>query len=154
MTGWSAIEHSHWDWRNKIQSVKAGHHMLVAVEYEGEVQGIMAVLRGPATLPALRTSSRVRRLPGIGAPGISGCPRPCLGSWALVQFLSAPKPSASAWRWGSKAESGCTRSTGRGVLQGQCGMTEFGKDSGYFDLTYFEFTGQRATEWLAAIGGA
>ena len=31
-------------------------------------------------------------------------------------------------------------------------MTEFGADPRYFDLTYFEYTGQQATEWLASIG--
>ena len=40
-----------------------------------------------------------------------------------------------------------------GFYKTRCKMTDFGKDSGYFDLTYFEYTGQQATEWLAAIGG-
>ncbi len=40
--GLASVEHSHWDWRNKIHSVEAGRHALVAVEYEGELQGIMA----------------------------------------------------------------------------------------------------------------
>jgi hypothetical protein len=34
----------------------------------------------------------------------------------------------------------------------QCRMTEFGKDVDCFDLTYFEFTSQQATDWLAATG--
>jgi len=34
----------------------------------------------------------------------------------------------------------------------RCRMTEFGTDPRYFDLTYFEFIGQQATEWLAATG--
>jgi hypothetical protein len=28
--GLAPLEHSHWDWRNKIDSVEAGRHMLVA----------------------------------------------------------------------------------------------------------------------------
>src|SRR5437868_7324763 len=55
MTGQAAglapLEHEHWDWRNKADSVEAGHHMLVAVECHGEAQGLMAVLRTPR--PAL-----------------------------------------------------------------------------------------------------
>lgn len=43
----ATLKHSHWDWRNKFHSVEAGRHMLVAVECQGEAQGIMAVLRPP-----------------------------------------------------------------------------------------------------------
>ena len=38
--GLAPLEHSHWDWRNKAESVEAGLHMLVAVECEGDPQGI------------------------------------------------------------------------------------------------------------------
>ena len=31
-------------------------------------------------------------------------------------------------------------------------MTSIGLDPLYFDLTYFEFTGQQASDWLASIG--
>ena len=30
----------------------------------------------------------------------------------------------------------------------RCRMTELGQDIEYFDLTYFEFAGQQAIEWL------
>jgi hypothetical protein len=30
--GQTALEHEHWDWRNKADSVEAGHHRLVALE--------------------------------------------------------------------------------------------------------------------------
>ena len=36
----------------------------------------------------------------------------------------------------------------------RCRMTEFGADPGYYDLTYFEYTGQQATDWLVALGEA
>jgi hypothetical protein len=45
--GLAPLEHTHWDWRNKADSVEAGHHMLVAVECEAAIQGLMAVLRLP-----------------------------------------------------------------------------------------------------------
>src|SRR3954471_19582141 len=38
----AAVEHARWNWRNKSDSV-AGRHRLVAVECEGQVQGLMAV---------------------------------------------------------------------------------------------------------------
>jgi hypothetical protein len=31
-------------------------------------------------------------------------------------------------------------------------MTRVGPDPNYYDLTYFEYTGQHATDWLASIG--
>src|SRR4029079_12680175 len=34
----------------------------------------------------------------------------------------------------------------------QCGMTRVGFDPDYYDLPYYEFTSQQATDWLAAIG--
>jgi hypothetical protein len=45
--GLAPLEHSHWDWRNKIDRVEAGRHLLIAVECQGVVQGIMAILRIP-----------------------------------------------------------------------------------------------------------
>jgi hypothetical protein len=47
VAGLAPLEHTHWDWRNKADSVEAGYHMLVAAECRGEAQGIMAVLRNP-----------------------------------------------------------------------------------------------------------
>lgn len=46
-TGLAPLEHAHWDWRNKADSVEAHYHLLVAVECEGEPQGLMAVTRFP-----------------------------------------------------------------------------------------------------------
>ena len=34
----------------------------------------------------------------------------------------------------------------------RCRMTKVGPDPHHFDLTYFEYTGQQATDWLASIG--
>src|SRR2546426_4142985 len=45
--GLAQPEHEHWDWRNKVDGVEGGRHMLVAIELLGEPQGIMAVLRNP-----------------------------------------------------------------------------------------------------------
>ena len=53
-SGLTSFEHAHWDWRNKVHSVEAGRHMLVAVECQGEVQGLMAVLRLP--VPSRRSA--------------------------------------------------------------------------------------------------
>jgi hypothetical protein len=34
----------------------------------------------------------------------------------------------------------------------RCRMTNSGADPDYYDLTYFEYTGHQAAEWLATIG--
>jgi hypothetical protein len=34
----------------------------------------------------------------------------------------------------------------------RCRMTKTGPDPDYYDLTYFEYTGQQAADWLASIG--
>ena len=41
-----------------------------------------------------------------------------------------------------------------GFYTHRCRMTRVGTDPHYYDLTYFEYTGQQATDWLAAIGEA
>jgi len=46
--GLAPLEHSHWDWRNKIDSVEAGRHLLVAVE----CQGSSATKRASGWLPS------------------------------------------------------------------------------------------------------
>ena len=34
----------------------------------------------------------------------------------------------------------------------RCGMTRVGFDPDYYDLPYYEFTSQQATNWLVSIG--
>ena len=84
--GLTPFEHAHWDWRNKVHSVEAGRHMLVSVECDGQVQGLMAVLRSPQRS---RPSPTIRSFTWITwkrRPGISGCYRSRLGSWVSAQF--------------------------------------------------------------------
>jgi hypothetical protein len=148
--GLAPLEHSHWDWRNKAESIGAGHHMLVAVEYEGDVQGLMAVLRQPK--PArlgeghvvyidylesapwnLKDGSQPPRFFGVGKVLIAEAIRLSLemNLNGLIGLHSLPQ-----------AESFYLR----------CQMTRVGPDREYFDLTYFEFTNQQAMDWLAALG--
>jgi hypothetical protein len=151
--GLTPLEHSHWDWRNKADSVEAGLHVLVAVECEGEPQGIMAVLRTPRrsrhtgevvvyvdyleSAPwNLKGASAPPRFMGIGTVLIAEAVRLSLemGLEGQVGLHSLPQ-----------AES---------FYKNRCRMTEFGADPGYYDLTYFEYTGQQAKDWLVAIGEA
>src|SRR5262245_23927667 len=51
------LDHAHWDWRNKIDSVETGHYRLVAVKYEEQSQGLMAVTRTPRPAALSRGSA-------------------------------------------------------------------------------------------------
>lgn len=149
--GLAPLEHSHWDWRNKADSVQAGRHLLVAVECEGDAQGLMAVLRLPRrsvlenghvvyvdyleTAPwNLKMATATPRFLGVGTVLIAEAVRLSLEMQlgGRVGLHSLPQAEAFYAR--------------------RCGMTRLGPDPAYFDLTYFEHTGQQATEWLASIG--
>jgi hypothetical protein len=124
--------------------------MLVAVECQGQPQGLMAVLRSPRrsrlgdghvvyvdyveTAPwNLKSSNASPRFSGVGT---------CL----LAEAVRLSFESGFGGRVGlhslPQAEAFYTR----------CGMTQVGADPSYFDLVYFEYTAQQASDWLASIG--
>ncbi|MCI0378188.1 MAG: hypothetical protein L0215_11330 [Gemmataceae bacterium] len=148
--GLAPLEHSHWDWRNKADSVEAGRHMLVAVECAGEPQGIMAVLRMPQPSKLseehlvyvdyvesapwnLKVSDGSPRFLGVGTILIAESVRLSLemGLGGRLGLHSLPQAEAFYRR---------------------CGMTCVGQDPAYYDLSYFEFVGRQATDWLTSIG--
>jgi hypothetical protein len=150
--GLAPLEHEHWDWRNKADRIEAGQAMLLAIECAGDVQGVMAVLRIPQlarlgegsvvyvdyveTAPwNLKGFTTPPRFVGVGTLLIAEAVRLSLetGLYGRVGLHSLPQ-----------AEAFYTR----------CTMTRVGPDPSYYDLTCFEFTGQQATDWLAAIGGS
>ena len=151
VSGLAPLEHSHWDWRNKADSVEEGRHMLIAVECDGNVQGLMAVLRfprpgnlgeGPVVYVDylesapwnLKSSTSSPRFVGVGTILIADAVRLSreIGLEGRVGLHSLPQ-----------AES---------FYSGRCRMTKVGPDPDYYDLTYFEYTGQQASDWLAAVG--
>jgi hypothetical protein len=149
--GLAPLEHAHWDWRNKRDSIKTGHHLAVVVECEGDLQGAMAVLRTP----------RAARL-GTGhvvyVDYVEAAP------WNLKAFASQPRflgvgtvLIADAIRLSMEMQLGGaiglhSLPQAEQFYAQRCGMTRVGHDSNYFDLTYFEQTPHGATDWLAAIG--
>lgn len=148
--GLAPLEHAHWDWRNKADSVEAGHHMLVAVEWNGEVQGLMAVLRHP----------RPGRLSGghvVYVDYLESAP------WNLKGFGESPRflgvgtvLMAEAVRISS--ETGFEGRVGLHSLPqaeafyDRCQMTRLGDDPRYFDLAYYEYSGRSGIHWLTSIG--
>jgi hypothetical protein len=145
------LEHSHWDWRNKVERVEAGYHMLVVVECEQIAQGFMAVLRNP------RLSLYSRELV-VYVDYLESAPWNLKGSSVQPRFMGVGTVLiAEAIRL--SLEIGLNGRVGLHSLpqaeefyKSRCRMTDFGEDPGYFDLTYFEYNGQQATEWLSSIG--
>jgi hypothetical protein len=151
VAGLNPLEHSHWDWRNKIESVEIGRHMLVAIECENDVQGIMAISRIPR--PAQRRDGSV-----IYVDYLESAP------WNLKQTATAPRFIGVGTALISEAirisvETGLGGRVGlhslpqaEGFYSQRCRMTRVGIDSTYYDLTYYEYADQQATTWLTAIG--
>jgi hypothetical protein len=151
VTGLNPLEHSHWDWRNKIESVEIGRHMLVTVAYETEIQGIMAIERIPR-------SARLSNGSIIYVDYLESA------RWNLKQFANTPRfigvgtsLIAEAIRIG--VEAGLNGRVGlhslpqaEGFYSQRCRMTRVGLDPGYFDLPYYEYADQQATDWLVSIG--
>ena len=147
--GLNPLEHDHWCWRNKAESVEEWRHMLVAIECEGRWQGAMAVARLP----------RSSRLGG--------------GAVVYVDYLEAApwnlkSPLAPAWFKGVgialladavrlSNETGLDGRVGLHSLPQaepfytRCGMTRVGEDPDYYGLPYYEYTGPQAAEWLASM---
>lgn len=130
--GLAPLEHAHWDWRNKADSVEAGRHMLVAIECDGKVQGLMAVLRLPR--PArlgdgyvvyvdyleaapwnLKSSADSPRFLGVGTVLIAEAVRISVeeGFEGRVGLHSLPQAEA---------------------FYDKCRMTRLGEDPTYYDL--------------------
>jgi hypothetical protein len=148
--GLAPLEHAHWNWRRKSDTVNLGVHMLVAVECEGGVQGLMALLRLPR--PAKLGTGHV-----VYVDYVETAPWNLKGSAIPPRFLGVGTMLiAEAVRVG--IESGLSGAVGLHSLPQaeafytKIGMTRFGPDPDYYDLTYFEYDGQKATDWLAAIG--
>jgi hypothetical protein len=126
--------------------------MLVAVEAKCDVQGMMAVLRTPRHSHAsrkdvvyvdylesapwnLKISTNQPRFLGVGTVLIAEAIHLSLemGLEGRVGLHSLPQAET--------------------FYKGRCRMSKFGADPSYSDLTYFEYTGQQAIEWMATIEG-
>jgi hypothetical protein len=150
--GLAPLEHEHWDWRNKADSVEAGYHMLVAVECYGMVQGLMAVLRNPKP-------GRLGGGPVVYVDYLESAP------WNLKGLQSSPRLLGVGTVLIAEAvrlslETGLGGRVGLHSLpqaeqfyKQKCRMNEVGADSHYHDLVYFEFTDQQAADWMASVGG-
>jgi hypothetical protein len=148
--GLSPLEHAHWDWRNKADSVEAGRHMLVAVELEDEIQGLMAVLRIPRR--ARLGDGHVVYVDYLeSAPwnlkGLVDPPR-FLGV-GTVLVAEAVRISVEE---GFEGRLGLHSLPQAEAFYDKCRMTRLGEDPTYYDLAYYEYESRHGIEWLTSIG--
>jgi hypothetical protein len=149
--GHQPLEHLDWDWLNNVDGVEADNSMLVGVECDGEVQGLMSVLRGAQFFRSpqqgmlyvdylesapwnLKTAVSEPRYVGVGTILIAEAVRLSLelgleGRVGLHSLKQAER-----------------------FYRDKCRMIDFGEDAESSGLTYFEFSSQRAAEFLVAIG--
>lgn len=150
LAGVVSLEHAHWDWRNKSNSVRVGHHCLTVVECEGEIQGLVALARNPraGTLSRnhvlyvdylevapwnLRVATTTPRFIGVGTA-------------LMVDAIRL------SWEQGQDGRVGLYSLPQAESFYARCGLTRIGLDPNYYDLVYYECTGPQALSWLASIG--
>jgi len=148
--GLAPLEHSHWDWRTKADSVEVGRHMLVAIECAGEAQGIMAVVRTPR-------DAKLSMAHVVYVDYVESAPWNIKGTAVAPRFLGVGTILiADAVRlsleMGLAGRVGLHSLPQAEAFYGRCGMTRIGADPDYYELTYFEFTDQQSANWLVSIG--
>jgi hypothetical protein len=137
LAGWTAPEHSHWDWRNKSQMISGGGYLLVALESEGECQGLMVISEVPI-------ASKLGSGHVVYVDFLESAP------WNL----KSPAQTAQFTGVGTALMAEAVRISWECQLQGvvglhslpqaegfysNLGMTKIGRDPDYYDLSYFEF---------------
>lgn len=124
--------------------------MLVAVELDGEVQGLMAILRLPR-------AARLGNKHVVYVDYLESAPWNLKGSPDPPRFLGVGTVlMAEAVRIsteeGFEGRVGLHSLPQAEAFYNKCGMTRLGADPNYYDLVYFEYTGRNGTDWLTSIG--
>jgi hypothetical protein len=146
------LESGHWDWRNKVGSVGSNRLRLFAVEYEGEVQGLMALATQPrpSILPPegsvvyvdyLESAPWNLRQP-IQSPRFLG-----VGTILIGEAVRLSVEQGFGGRVGLHALPQAER-----FYSERCRMIRHGPDRTYYDLVYFEYPEGVAPQWLIDIG--
>lgn len=151
-SGRDVLEHGHWDWRYKSDSVETGYHRLIAIECNDQAQGLMAIL-------AMPRRSRLGKGHVIYVDFLESAP------WNLKAVTTKPKYFgvgtvliADAIRVSHEAGLGGriglhSLPQAEDFYERHCKMKRGPADSAYYDLTYFEYTnGRRAMDWLISVG--
>lgn len=148
-----AVEHSHWNWRDKELSTALGKHRLIAIECSGDVQGLMATLAEPRLSVREPTSN-----PLLYVDYVETAPWNLEGRQTRPRFLGIGTTLiAEAIRL--SVEAGWSGRIGLHSLPqaerfyaGHCQMSLIGPDPNYYGLSYFEYTQEQAIQWLNSVG--
>lgn len=142
-----AVDHGHWDWRNKAGRVRAGYYRLAGLWCDGGWQGLIAVVRAPR--PSLLGGG-----PMLYVDYLETAP------WNYRPFRAPPRYAAVGShliRWAvltSLAEGFDGRiglhslEEAEGFYENKVGMTRAGPDPRYYNLVYFELTADAAARFL------
>jgi hypothetical protein len=150
------LESAHWDWRNKAR--RQGEHCLVAIECEGQIQGIMAVqnlLRRSVLTPnawvlyvdyveVAPWNYRVPHNRNISATRVPRFMR--VGTLLIGEAIRMSLGVAAGGRVALHALEQAEEFYSR-----RCGMTRIGSDPNYQDLVYFEYPDGVAAARLTAM---
>ncbi len=152
------LQHGHWNWHRKVEFVNDGTLMLIAVECEEQVQGLMAIAKrqrrsrdtafGDQFEQPLLYVEYVETAPwNLSRPGL---PLPRFGSVGTVLIGEAIRLSFA---------SGCEGRIGLHSLpqaerfyRNRCAMTLVAWDEDYYGLSYFELSKRAAANWLELRG--
>lgn len=146
------LEHRHWDWRRKIESLKSGRHQIISIRRHGQFEGLMAVLVEPRSSRLIPGGDSVLYVDYLEA-----------APWNLKGMTDRPRYLGIGTRLIAEAvlisrEMGLEGRVGLHALPqaeefylNRCGMMRFGHDEHYYDLPYFEYTVQGASRFLASL---
>jgi hypothetical protein len=155
------LENAHWDWQNKLRHYQPGWHCLVAVEADGDVQGLMAVESrlarseiDPAewvvyvdfleVAPWNRREPNDRRLPAVQEPRFAG-----VGTLLVGEAVRMSVGQTASGRVGLHALPAAEE-----FYATRCRMTGLGllDHTRYPDLAHFEYPDGVAIPWLTTVG--
>lgn len=146
------LEHSHWDWRNKIERALQGQLLVSAIEFDGEIQGLIAVA-SRTRFASLTPGSRGIYVDYVekaqwnistpnSPPHFGG-----IGTILLADAVFRNQELGHGGRIGLHS-----LGSAESYYRNQLGMSDLGEDPAYYDLRYFEYTADMATSWLTETG--
>lgn len=147
------LENRHWRWTRKEGSTRAGEHLLLAIEAEGEVQGLLALktrLRRSILNPGqwvlyvdyIETAPWNLNIVNVQTPRFAG-----VGTLLIGEAIRTSMGRTCGGRIGLHALPQAER-----FYADRCRMTRIGPDPLYGDLIYFEYADGVVAGWLSDQG--